>query len=75
MVTCAAILGATSAGTWVLLAAIVLVGFPVSIWRYRVRGPGVGWVPKRFRSRLNRAYELRGWKAPYDAEGNKQQDW
>ncbi|HEX3393969.1 MAG TPA: hypothetical protein VHS52_05530 [Acidimicrobiales bacterium] len=32
--------------TWPVLA-FLLVAFPLSIIRYRKRGPALGWVPRR----------------------------
>ena len=69
------LLAATSPLTWVVAVLVLGVGFPLSIWRLKVRGPALGWVPKRFRQRTNDWYVRHGWAAPYDAQGRKRQTW
>jgi hypothetical protein len=72
------ILAASGASTWVGWAVAVLVlfvGVPLSILRYRKRGPALGWVPRRWRGKTNSWYTARGWDAPYDASGKKRQRW
>jgi hypothetical protein len=60
-------------GGWLIwpVLAFLLVAFPLSIIRYRKRGPALGWVPRKWRSKTNSWYTRHGWEAPYDADGNK----
>ena len=61
--------------TYVVIG-IMVVAFLLSIYRLRPGGPGPGvnWVPRRFRRTMNSAYEAQGWQTPYDAEGNRSKD-
>jgi hypothetical protein len=74
VVAAAATKGGGGIFLWIVIAFLV-VCFPLSIIRYRARGPAVGWVPRRLRNRLNSWYTERGWEAPYDADGKKKQRW
>jgi hypothetical protein len=69
--------GASVGGGWFLgvVVALLLVGFPLSAWRYQKRGPALRWVPRRWRAKTGRWYSDRGWEVPYDADGNKTQRW
>jgi hypothetical protein len=39
------------------------------------RGPAVGYVPRRWRSRLNDFYQRHGWDAPFDEAGKRRRGW
>lgn len=60
---------------WVPVAAFMAVVFVLSIVQYRRRGPAVGWVPRRFRARVNAWYLRHDLPQPYDHDGNKVQPW
>ncbi len=74
LLTAAAASGGGGLFIW-LVAAFLVVAFPLSIIRYHKRGPAVGWVPSRWRPRLNRWYTDRDWEAPYDEDGKKTRRW
>lgn len=56
----------------VFMAVVMLIS--LSRLRSGGPGPGVNWVPRSMRGKLNRAYEKRGWQKPYDADGNRNPD-
>jgi hypothetical protein len=55
----------------IVLVVFLVVGFAVSLWRVRKRGPGVRYVPRRYRQRVNAWYRGHGWDEPFDEEGNR----
>jgi hypothetical protein len=68
--------GSSGGGVFVwVVAAFLVIAFPLSIIRYHRRGPAVGWVPRRWHSRLSRWYTGQDWEAPFDTKGNKTQRW
>lgn len=60
----------------VVIAVVVVIGVAVSIVRLRRGGPGpaVNWIPRSLRPNLNRYYAKRGWRAPFDQDGNRNPD-
>lgn len=53
--------------------AFAVASIACALVQIRRRGPRVGWVPSRWRERVNKWYVGQGWPAPYDRDGNKVQ--
>ena len=64
-----------SASLWTLIPVLVAMAFIFAAAIYRNRrggpGPGVRWVPRSMRQRVNQRYARKGWQLPYDAQGNR----
>jgi hypothetical protein len=76
LIVLAAAPGPSSGGSGAIVYIIpVFVILVAVIGALRMRrggpGPGVNYVPRRFRGRLNTAYRNAGWQEPYDADGNR----
>jgi hypothetical protein len=55
---------------WIVIPFMVLCAvWSVYQLRRGGRGPGVGWIPSRFRPKLNEAYRQHGWQEPFDENG------
>jgi hypothetical protein len=56
----------------VAMFAILAAGFVLSVIRFRQRGPAIsGWIPPRWRQRVNTFYARHGWEQPYDEDGSR----
>jgi hypothetical protein len=60
---------------YAVMGVIVVIAL-FSAYRLRQGGPGpvVNGVPRRFRGRLNAAYQRAGWQKPYDNNGDRSPD-
>lgn len=54
----------------IVIAVLIVVVMALQL-RSGGRGPGVAWVPRSLRGRVNGLYRSRGWAEPYDAHGDK----
>ncbi len=62
---------------WFVIPCAILVafGFVASVIRYRKRGPAVGYVPRRWRPKVNEWFSGHGWDKPYDENGETKPRW
>jgi hypothetical protein len=66
--------GSSSPIVVIMMLVLLAVGFSLSLWQFKRRGPAIsGWIPRRLRARANAWYRGRGWDEPYDQSGNKRQ--
>ena len=63
----------SSAPPWVTILVLVFMAvvMVLSVVQYRRRGPNVGWVPRRWRARVNAWYARHDYPLPFDDEGKR----